>query len=196
MEISRFCLSLRSLKCPKQGKTPLSRVLTLLQKESIYLMPSAHRPIFCRTELWEKVRVKVWFFIGVSQHTRTDFLTQAKHRTYLTISYWSVICRTRPNFLSELLCVTMAGEVPALDYVTPIFYRTEVSAHGPIFCHKQLREKIGLILYRTKIQHTWTDFHSNFLSTTTKNPSVCAGHNRAANDHHILHATLSLSSMK
>ena len=25
--------------------------------------------------------------------------------------------------------VTMAGEVPLLDYVTPIFYRTDVSAH-------------------------------------------------------------------
>ena len=27
----------------------------------------------------------------------------------------------------------MAGEVPLFDYVTPIFYRTEVSAHEPIF---------------------------------------------------------------
>ena len=51
-------------------------------------------------------------------------------------------------FLSEChlahtarFCATMAGEIPLLDYVTPIFYRTEASAQGPIFCRKQLREK-------------------------------------------------------
>ena len=71
-------------------------------------MLSAHGPIFGRKELREKVRVKVQFFI-------------------------SVILRTQPDFLSELLCVTMSGEVPLLDYVTPIFYQTEVSAHRPIF---------------------------------------------------------------
>ena len=29
--------------------------------------------------------------------------------------------------------MAMAGEFPLLDYVTPIFYRTEVGAHDPIF---------------------------------------------------------------
>ena len=54
---------------------------------------------FCSKELQEKVGVKVRFFIGVSQHTRTDFLLQTKHRTYLTIFYQSVIWHTRPDFL-------------------------------------------------------------------------------------------------
>ena len=80
-------------------------------------MPSAHGAIFCRKELREKVRVKVRFFLGLSQRTR------------------------------------------------------------PIFCHKQLWEKIGAILYRSKSQRTQTDFHSYFLSTI-KNRSVCAGHNQ------------------
>ena len=50
--------------------------------------------------------------------------------------------------------MTIAGEVSLLDDITPIFYRTEVSALGPIFCRKQLREKIGAILYGSKSQHT------------------------------------------
>ena len=69
------------------------------------------------------------------------------------------------DFLLELLCVT--GDVPLLDYVNLIFYRTEVSAHGLIICGKQLREKIGPIFYRSKSQRTPTDFHS-----------VCAEHNQ------------------
>ena len=60
------------------------------------------------------------------------------------------------------LCVTIAGEVPLLDDVTPSFYRTEVSAHGPIFCRMEPREIIGAILYRSKSQRTRTDFHSDF----------------------------------
>ena len=99
-------------------------------------MPSTHRPIFCRKELREKVGVKVRFFIGVNQRTRADFLSQTKHRTYLTIFFRCVIWHTRLDFLSELLCVTMAGEVTLLDYVTLIFYQTEVSAHEPIFLSK------------------------------------------------------------
>ena len=72
--------------------------------------------------------------------------------------------------------MTIAGEVSLLDDVTPIFYRTEFSAHGPIFCRKQLQEKIGAILYRTKSQRTRTHFHYDFLSTRKTRP-VCAGHN-------------------
>ena len=62
-----------------------------------------------------------------------------------------------------------------LDDVTPIFYRTDVSAHGPIFCHKQLREKIGAILFRNKSQRTRTDFHSDFLTTIKKNGPCSLG---------------------
>ena len=111
-------------------------------------MPGAHGPIFCCKELREKVGVKVRFFSRTkSQRTQTDFL-------------------------SELLCVTIAGDVSLLDDVTPIFYRTEVSAHGRIFCRKQLREKIGAILYRSKSQRTRTDFHSDFLSTIKESVHV------------------------
>ena len=41
----------------------------------------------------------------------------------------------------------------------PTFSRTEVSAHhGPIICCNQLRENIGAIFNRSKIQRTRTDF--------------------------------------
>ena len=118
-------------------------------------MPSAHGPIFCRKEFREKDRVKVQFYWSESLH----FLSQTKHRTYLTIFYRECHLAHTTRFLPEL---TMAGEVPLLDYVTPIFYQTEVSAQGPIFC-------------RTRSQRTQTDFHSDYVSMT-KNQSVCAGH--------------------
>ena len=97
------------------------------------VVPSAHRQIFCRKQLREKVGVKVRYFIGESQRTRTDFLSQTKHRTYLTIFIGVSFGAHDPIFLSELLCLTMAGKVPLLDYVTSIFYRTEVSTHELIF---------------------------------------------------------------
>ena len=141
-------------------------------------MPSAHGPIFCRKELREKVGVKVRFFLGLSQRRRPIFCRkQLREKIGPTFSR-TKSQRTRTDFLSELLYVTIAGEVPLLDDVTPIFYWTEVSAHGPIFCRKQLREKIVAILYRSKSQRTRTDFHSDFLSTI-KNRSVCVGYNAA-----------------
>ena len=99
---------------------------------------TAHTDRFCRKELGEKVGVKVRFFIGVSQRTH--------HRQNIgpTLRFYrSVIWCTRPDFLSELLCVTMAGKVPLLDYVTPMFYRTEVSAHGSSSEKKSARYFIG-----------------------------------------------------
>ena len=132
-----------------------------------WLMPSAHGLIFCRKELREKVGDKVRFFIGVSQRTRSDFLSQTKHRLFIAVSFVA-----HGLIFYRSYCVTMTGEVPLLDYVTPIFYPTEVSAHGPTFCRKQLREKIGPIFYRTKNQRTRTDLHSDFCLR-----SVCAGHN-------------------
>ena len=130
-------------------------------------MASAHGPIFCRKELREKSRSEGPIFSRTESAQTTDFLLQAAPR------------KNRTDFFSdqksELLCVTIAGEVSLLDDVTSIFYRTEVSAHGPIFSRKQLREKIGAILYRSKSQRTRTDFHTDFLSRI-KNRSVCAGH--------------------
>ena len=123
------------------------------------IMPSTHGAIFCSKELREKVGVKVWFFLWLSQRTRPIFCRKQLREKIGKIS---------AHFLSELLCVTIAGEVSLLDDVTPIFYQTEVSAHGPIFCRKQLREKNGAILYRSKSQHTRTNFHSDFLSTIKK----------------------------
>ena len=135
----------------------------------------AHGPIFCLKDIREKVGVEVRFFLELSQHRQPIFCRkQLREKVGPTFSRTNSQ-RTPTYFLSELLCVTIAGEVPLLDDVTPILYRTEVSAHGPIFCRKQLREIIGAILYRSKSQCTRTDFHSNFLSTT-KNRSVCAGH--------------------
>ena len=137
-------------------------------------MASAHGPIFCRKELREKVGVKVRFFLGLSQRKRPTFCRKQLREKIGPIFSRTKSQRTRTDFLSELLCVTIAGEVSLLDDVTQIFYQTEVSAHGPTFSRKQLREKIRAILYRSKSQHTRTDFHSDFLSTI-KNRSVCAG---------------------
>ena len=109
---------------------------------------SANGPTFCHKQLREKIG-------PIFSRTKSQ--------------------RTGTDFLSELLCVTIADEVSLLDDVSSISYWTEVSAHGPIFCRKQLREKIGAILYRSKSRRTWTDFHTDFLSTI-KNRSVCAGH--------------------
>ena len=128
----------------------------------------AHGPIFCLKDLREKVGVEVRFFLELSQHRQPIFCRkQLREKVCPTFSRINSQC-TPTDFLSELLCVTIAGEVPLLDDVTPIFYRTEVSAHGPIFCRKQLREITGAILYRSKSQCTRTDFHSNFLSTIFK----------------------------
>ena len=84
------------------------------------LMPSAHGRIKGAPR---KSRSECPIFIGVSQRTRTNFI--ADITTDLPYNFYrSVIWRTRSDFLSKLLCVTMAGEVPLLVYV---------SAHGPIF---------------------------------------------------------------
>ena len=141
------------------------------------LMPSAHGAIFCRKELRENVGVKVRFFLGLSQRTRPIFCRKQLREKIRPIFSRTKSQRTQTDFLSELLCVTIAGEVSLLDDVTPIFYRTEVSTHGPIFCRKQLREMIGAIFYRSKSQRTRTDFLS-----TIKNWHVCAGHK-----HHFQH---------
>ena len=133
-------------------------------------MPSAHGPIFCCKELREKVGVKVRFFFGLSQSRRPIFCPKQLREKIRPTFSCTKSHRTRTDFLSVLLCVTIAGKVPLLDDVTPIFYRTEVSAHGPIFCQKQLREIIGAILYRSKSQRTRPDFHSDFLSTTKIGP--------------------------
>ena len=137
------------------------------------VMPSAHGQI-CRKELREKVGVKVRFFLGLSQHKQPTFCRkQLREKIRPIFSRTKSQC-TRTDFLSELLCVKIAGEVSLLDDVTPIFYWTEVSAHGPIFCRKQLREKIGANLYRSKSQRE-PIFTPIFLSTI-KNRSMCAGH--------------------
>ena len=107
------------------------------------LCPAHTDRFFVISSSKKKLGVKVSFFIGLSQHTRTDFLSQTKHRTYLVCHdfYWSVIWRTRPDFQSESLCLTMAGEASLLDYVTLIFFRTEVNAHGLIFIADKLSER-------------------------------------------------------
>ena len=68
----------------------------------------------------------------------------------------------------------MALEIPLLDYVTPIFRRTEVSAHEPIFCRKQLRGKIGpFFSIGPKVSAFELIFTPIFC---LKNRSVFAGH--------------------
>ena len=55
-----------------------------------------------------------------------------------------------PIFYRCYCVVKMAGEVPMLDYVNPIYHRTEVSAHGPMFYRGQLVGRKGSIFYGPK----------------------------------------------
>ena len=100
----------------------LTEYCPMILHSSAYLMPMAHGPIFCCKELREKVGVKVRFFIG-SESAHTD-------RLFITDKTWDLPCdflsechlaHTARFFSRELLCLTMAGEVTLLDYVTPIF---------------------------------------------------------------------------
>ena len=95
-------------------------------------MPSAHGAIFCRKELREKVRVKVRFFLRLSQRTRPFFLSQAAPRKNRIDFFSDQKSAYTDRFLSELLCVTIIGEVPLLDDVTPIFLGLK-SAHTDRF---------------------------------------------------------------
>ena len=135
-------------------------------------MPSAKRADFFRCkQLQEKIGVKVRSFIGLCQSTRTDFLSQTKNSGYPTIFFHSVISRTQTDFLSELLCLTMAGEVLLLNYVTPIFTGLK-SAHTDRF------------LTQTNCRKEGTDFLSDqksgytnrFLIYEKKHRSEWAGH--------------------
>ena len=66
------------------------------------LMPSAHGAIFCRKELWEKVGVKVRFFLGLSQRTRPIFCRKQLREKIGAILYRSKSQRTRTDFLLDL----------------------------------------------------------------------------------------------
>ena len=114
------------------------------------IMPSAHGLIFCRKQFREKIGVKIRFFIRLSQRTRIDFLSQTKHRTYLTIFFRVSFGTHCLIFYPKYCVVTIAGEAPLLDYVTPIFYWN-------------------------KSHRTRGDFHSIVLPAIKKQ-SVCAGH--------------------
>ena len=112
------------------------------------------------------------FFMGLSQRTRTDFLSLTKHQTYLTIFLSECHLAHTVLILYRSYCVVaMAGKAPLLDYVTPIFYWTEVSAHGVIFYRRQIVGMERSDFFLTKSQHTWTNFHSDFFVCDKK--SVC-----------------------
>ena len=120
---------------------------------NVNLMPSAHGPIFCRKELREKVKVR--FVIGVSQLTRTDFLSQTKHRTYLTIFLSECHLAHTARFFYRSYC--RRGPIVGLQH-SDFFIGLKSPHTDRFFCRKQLREKFGPIYYRTKCQRTRTDF--------------------------------------
>ena len=92
-----------------------------------FLSPAHTERFFCRKELREKVGVKVRFFLGLSQRIRPIFCRKQLREKIGPIFTRTKSQRTRTDFLSEILCVTIAGEVSLLDDVTPIFSLTEVS---------------------------------------------------------------------
>ena len=76
-------------------------------------MPSAHGPVFCRKELWEKVGAKIRFFLGLSQRTRPIFFSDQKSAHTDRFFIGAIVCdnnrrgpivglsqRTRTDFLS------------------------------------------------------------------------------------------------
>ena len=115
-------------------------------------------------------RVNIQPFIALFQPDIPIFIAE-KNETYLTLSYLSVMRCTQPNFFPQFFyVVTKEGKVPLLDYVTLIFYRI-----GAQLVHilSQTNSLIkGLIYYQTKIWHTRSNFHSDFLSRI-KNQAVC-----------------------
>ena len=138
-------------------------------------MPSAHGPIFCRKELREKVGVKVRFFLGLSQHRRPYFLSQAASRKNRTDFFSDQKSAHTDRFLSELLYVTIAGVGPLLDDVTPIFIGLK-SAHTDRFFVGSSSEKSSERFYiGAKVSAHEAIFIQIFWSTT-ENRSVCAGH--------------------
>ena len=69
------------------------------------------------------------------------------------------------------IVVTMTGGVLLLDYVTAIFYRTKVSAHEPIICHRQIVGWKDHIFIGANV--TAHDFTPIFMFAI-QNRSVCA----------------------
>ena len=74
----------------------------------------------------------------------------------------SVIWRTRPDCLSELLSCDNCRRGPIVGLRHSDFYWTEVSAHGPIFYRRHIVGRKGPIFYRANSQCTRTDFHTDF----------------------------------
>ena len=74
----------------------------------------------------------LYYVISYAQRTWTDFFVGDKT---LDLPYNFLLeCHVAHTIYHWSYCaVTMASKVPLLDYFTPIFYWTEVSAHGLIF---------------------------------------------------------------
>ena len=81
--------------------TSASRHLMNTKREALInpLCPAHTDKIFCCKEFQEKVGVKVWFLIKVSQRTWTDLLTRTKHQTYLMIFYECHLAHTAQFFI-------------------------------------------------------------------------------------------------
>ena len=105
--------------------------------------------------------------MGLSQSTRTIFYRRQKIRPT-----FGLFIAHSPIFYLSFYPVTMANEVPLLDYITPIYCWTEVSTHGLKFSCRQIVGRKGLIFYRTKSKRTRTDSHSDFMSTKKKSVHV------------------------
>ena len=122
--------------------------LFCLSWDTTMVMPSAHDRFFCRTQLREKIGP---IFTSDQKWAHTDRF-----------------------FIGAIVCDNNRRG-PIVGWHHSDFFSDWSQRTRTDFCRKQLREKIGAILYWSKSQRTRTNFHSDFLSTT-KNRSVCAGH--------------------
>ena len=134
-------------------------------------MPSAQGPSFCRKQLREKVGVKVRYFIGVSAHGPILYCRQKigpTERLFIGVSF-GAYC---PIFDRSWCAVIMTGEVPSLDYVTPIFFIGLKSAPADrVFMADKLSEEKVRFLSDQKSAHT-NPFSFRFILTTIKNRSI------------------------
>ena len=105
-----------------------------------YVVPrkiQSEGPIFYRTE---------------SEHQTDFFIADKKWDLPYDFASGCLLAHTAGIYRSYC-AEAMAGEVPLLDCVTLIFHWTEVSAHRPIFYHKQIVGRKGPIFLEQKSAH-------------------------------------------
>ena len=132
-----LCLSLKSLKESQWLKAYCPMVTLWVWTCKVSPYPLRYSNFLMRYSTFlrsSEKKLEGPIFIGVSQRTRTDFLSQTKHRTYLTIFLFGA----HGPFFIWVIVLENGKRWPIVWLRHPHFCRTEVSAHGPIFYRRQI----------------------------------------------------------